>query len=518
MITDSEITEVGEDDDGKEDDSLSDKVDDVWSDLEFTVNGILKDDEIPNVEKFSDNPREYPNQRRVMGDRVFYNVNTRGGIETTSLESIDNAKFYDPRFDILGDDIELVIKSYPKTGKDDDYELFINKGFVDKTQFEDDTEDDNTTEDSDDTETEKRNNKDTDSREQDNDDPISNDGKTDEGNNNNKTNDVAFSNGYSINSMKKEAGFIQPKEFSHQDRTNKKDDNENDGKNEVEEESSESTETDRKEDDKMTTPTNDDEQTETDEEGTPRAIIRDYEEKVLIEGNEIYGKYVVEENGDEDISFDAWENVVLFSEEDEFKTTGEYLDFHRETFKKDGEEHYKDYIKTIGGVKFNSKNEITGKSEWAVVNRDSSLPREDVDLYEDAQIRRYEYDKVEQLEDILTLNGGHIYMNGVDNYLVSTEDALLTSEKENLTINADRIEYYEQVDRAFARGDVLTTLNDNIFTSNYLYYNGVKKQILLKGKVRYILGTSVDGTADEILFDMETEEIISEGGSADFES
>lgn len=497
--------------DSEKDDETSGKKD-IWSELEFTINGILREDEIPYVEKFSDNVREYPNQRRVMGDRVFYNVNTRDNVKTTSLESVDNAKFYDPRFDVIGDTIELVIKSYPKTNKDDDYELFINEGLVDKSRFADETDEEADSDNDTDTASQSKE-KSIDKRE-DSDSLILKDDKDDEsGSKNDKSDKTSFGNESLLNTMSRKHYLNLLQEFSRQRTIGEPSDNEKDDDDDLKRtvEKTDENSDKNKDDEKQTSE-------EKEKRPQPKAIIRDYEEKVLVEGNEIYGKYVKEKNGTEYISFDAWENVVLFSEEDEFKTTGQYLDFHRETFRKNGKEQYKDYIKTIGEVMFNSKNEVTGKAEMAVVNRDTSLPREDIDLYENAQIRRYEYSTTTVLEDILTLSGGHIYMNGIDNYLVSTEEALLVSEKEDLTINADRIEYYEQVDRAFARGNVLTTLNDNRFTSNYLYYDGMKKQIMLKGKVRYILGTSVDGTADEILFDMETEEIISEGGSADLES
>lgn len=469
---------ISPDDDEEESDTGSKSVEDKAKDK---LHELLSDDTIIRVEPFSQEKREYTDQRRITGDAVFYNItrNTKENTETTQIRSTLNATYNDDRLDASGETIKFVLYSYPGTNKKDTYEFMVNENLIkDKESYTEEPSEDANTKPKDKNNTEK---------------------------------DDAKSERTDIRKEKSKAYIFNPLFMNHYgkidkglplDLFNEDEDDEGIGDDDIDRiKTSEDTAKEKSEEWSSTT-----------KDGYQRAIIKDYEQKVMIIGDEVYGKLNADKSNEEKIEIKVWESAIFFSEEENFTSNSDYLYFKRISDKSSAETEHKDYIESIGNVKFNNKNEQTGKAGKLIVNRYTKTEQEDMDMYYDAQVRRYDVD------DVLTLTGKHIYLNGKEEYIVSTGDARVISKKEQFDVTADRIEYYDKVERAYARGDVLTLLEDNKFSSDYLFFEGKKDLLTLKGSVRYTLSDSIDGYADVVVFDVETEEIIAEGGNAIIDS
>jgi lipopolysaccharide export system protein LptA len=478
------LDDIFNDDDDDDDDDGQDSIQDTIDD--YTK--LLSDDEMNRVEPFSDKKREFDNKRQIKGDAVFYNIKRSEGKEVETMEAINKATYNDPRLDVSGETIKFIIISYAQSGKDDDYKFYINEGMVDKetkgryVNYGESKDEEESDEDADDDERRR----DTDSL-------------------------LLFS----------KVNPHQLTNISYQEENDDDDDNEDDSQNDKEDEDKtgidmekqRAADTEENHDDNQTqTDTPDTVKRNTTDDGMIRAMIRDYEQKIIVEGDEIHGDYAINEVNEESIRLKVWNKVIFYSEEDEFTANSEFVDFNRDSFVVEEESYHDDHIEIYDNVKFNSEDEITGRATYAIVDINSYEDIQEANLYEDAQLRQY------QIDDIVTLSGGQIYLNGTENYVVSTDNAVLESRAQGLTVTADRIEYYNELERAYARGNVLTEQGGNIFTSNYLYYEEETQLITLKGSVRYILEDSIDGDASEITYDIETGEIVSESGSADIES
>ncbi len=484
-----------DDDDGEGQDSLQDTIEDYTK--------LLADDEIIRAGPFSDEERDFNNRRQIKGDAVFYNIKRTEGQSIETMEAVNKATYNDPRLDVKGETIKFVIISYPQAGKDDDYKFFINEGLVDENtkakyiDFGKQSVDDEDGEE----------NEETDSRREENtlltlskinhyDIPYLS--FQDDNNDNDGNNDNEEEEENEDDNNNSEFQFQLEKESDDDtDNSSNNSPNNSSGRTDTRRESDAGA--DSKEEQKTT------------DEGYIRALIKDHEQKIIVEGDEIHGDYAISGSNDESIRLKVWNKVIFYSQEDEFTANSEFVDFSRESFMADGESHYDDHIEIYDNVKFNSEDEITGRASYAIVDINSYEDIQEANLYDNAQLRQY------QIDDIVTLTGGKIYLNGTENYVVSTDNANLTSRAQGLSVTADRIEYYNELDRAFARGNVLTEQGTNTFTSNYLYYEGETQLITLKGSVTYIIDTSIYGTADEITYDLETGEIISEDGDADIE-
>jgi len=532
----------------------------------------------------------YQSKRQATGDIISYNVKRTNTTETTTITTKSNtinktknhSTYKDQRFDVLGETIKMIVVNYLTTNKDNDYYFYVNEGLKDAPAVEGFVPPVNET---------KPDDKD-------------NTGKTNVGDNKDNTNNDKNNTGKT-----NIENDTNKNDVDNNDTTEKENENENieiTNDDNAEKDSSNQEENKPIEDkveeiiDKvLSTNIENGQVTQFTKTGYRRAIAKDYEERVITIGDEIYGEYLVNDKNEESVVMKVWTDIIFYSEEDEFTANSdESLYFYRESIKIGSETVYKDIIELVKNAKFRSKKEVTGTAVQAVVYRDTSPVKKIEEAYLNYKLV-YETDTltgkekisykineetgakepvIEQLTfppltlpndkarlrnykvgEIVTLRGQYIYLDGVNNYLKATGDykylnnlaigdksnyieyingikkyiedsggAVMTNIKtettetnEDILMSAVRIDYYDKTSKAFSRGDVVTIIGYNLFISDYLNYDGKKGkqgEITLKGNVNYILDGGVSGKADEIVFDIDTQEIISENGDTDMNS